>query len=356
MSKNQKSALFFPINGQGLGHLNRCLAYARHLPKSWRISFFSLSPVIEPILKMGFAAEYFLSPFWTKNSSYFWNHEMAIRLGMLMEHVRPDILVFDGGYPFLGLQWALSKRGKPLTVIWSRRGLSKTTDENINERLFDLILRPGEIDASPGPCPSGKPPVIDIPPVTLFGRQELLPPDEARKFLGLPADEKYILISLASGNYKQINEQGLFLLEEVQKAGYRPVWLQSPLSIKPLELPTGIARLSAYPIAHCMKAFSGMISAAGYNTCCEAALAGLKTLFLPNDNLIDDQRSRALILAERNLGVVCEKEDASSLKEKIREFFNFIESPAAPPLHFANGAETGGGVIRKFSMKYKFNP
>lgn len=65
--------LFFSINGSGMGHMNRCLAYARRLQGKADISFFSLSSAMEFIEEMGFTAEYFVSPFWSANSNYDWN-------------------------------------------------------------------------------------------------------------------------------------------------------------------------------------------------------------------------------------------------------------------------------------------
>ena len=56
---------FFPINGSGMGHLSRCLSYARRLESRAYCSFFNLASAIEYVERMGFAAEYFISPFWS---------------------------------------------------------------------------------------------------------------------------------------------------------------------------------------------------------------------------------------------------------------------------------------------------
>lgn len=349
MPSRKKSILFFPINGSGLGHLNRCLAYARHLPKDWRISFFSLSPVIEPLLKMGIEVEYFLSYFWTKNSSYFWNHELAIRLGMMLKHVCPDILVFDGTYPYQGLQWALDKYNHPIKCVWSYRGFIKSSEKNLNlnDEIFDLILQPGELDSITHFSQASSSPkaIVNIPPVTLFDREELLSREAARKLLNLSPEGKYILLSIASGNLKDIRELGHFLLSEVSNAGYEPVWLQSPLSIKPLDLPQGNRRLSIYPVAQYLKAFNGVIAAAGYNTCYEGAVTGLPTFFIPNEKLVDDQRRRAQILVDHKLGVLCEREEKDSMRQKLSEFFSLMKNNGEKPIAFQNGAKTASDLI-----------
>lgn len=194
--KKTHTVLFIPINGSGLGHLNRCLAYARHMPPSWRCVFFSLSAAIAPVLNMGYEVDYFLSHFWTTNNSTNWNRELAVRLGLLLEHVRPDVLLFDGVYPYLGLKRALLAYRKPLKLIWSRRGLQKNAGkEKDDSDLFDLVIQPGEIHDSP--CRTagadGKPPILTTPPVTLFDKEDLLPASEARRSLNLEEARRYIL-------------------------------------------------------------------------------------------------------------------------------------------------------------------
>ena len=56
-------------------------------------SFFSLASAIEYIEEMGFAADYFVSPFWSCKSAYDWNTELAIRFGMMLEQDVPEVAV-----------------------------------------------------------------------------------------------------------------------------------------------------------------------------------------------------------------------------------------------------------------------
>lgn len=350
--KKGKSILFFPINGSGIGHLTRCLAYARHLPKDWNIRFFSLSVAIDAIEAMGYEADYFLSHFWTVNTSTNWNRELAARLGLMLEYSRPDILLFDGTYPYLGLKRALMAYGRPIKVVWSRRGLWKGGEDQENpENIFHLLIRPGELEAEPATASSPMPdlPTVDTPPVTLFDREELLSGEEARRELNLEQNKKYILFSTGPDILTNLEDRIKWLSGKLQARGFTPVWLQSPLAIKLFKPPVGALLLEKYPIARHLKAFAGLVSAAGYNSCYEALVAELPTLFLPNDKLLDNQRKRALFLVENNLAVLCEGDGHEAMEKAFNEFMKLFESSERGLPTFINGASMAAQTLKELA-------
>src|SRR5690606_35346150 len=116
--------VFFNINGSGLGHLSRCLAYARRLEGRARPVFFSLASAIEIIHDFGFEADYFVSQFWSDAHVNAWERELAPRFGLMLEEVRPDVAVFDGTWPFRAFMDACDAHGLRRRV-WSNRGLHK---------------------------------------------------------------------------------------------------------------------------------------------------------------------------------------------------------------------------------------
>ena len=138
--------LFFNINGSGLGHLSRCLAYARRMQGRATAVFFSLASAIETIHDMGFEADYFVSEFWSRSHMNAWNRELAVRFGLMLEEVRPVAVVFDGEWPFHGFMNACDIHGVPFRV-WSNRGLHKKDFDPVpvRESAFDLVIRTGEI-------------------------------------------------------------------------------------------------------------------------------------------------------------------------------------------------------------------
>ena len=128
-----------------MGHLTRCLAYARRLRERAECAFFSLPSAMEALGDMGLEGDYFVSPFWSVNTTHDWNCELAVRFGMMLERTRPDVVVFDGTWPFQGFLAACRAYGRPLKLVWSNRGLLKKNAKTVpvDNSLFDLLIRPG---------------------------------------------------------------------------------------------------------------------------------------------------------------------------------------------------------------------
>jgi hypothetical protein len=168
-SGSTNSILFFNINGSGLGHLSRCLAYARRLRDRARPVFFSLASAIEVIEEMGFEGDYFVSDFSTAAHQRAWNRELALRFGLMLESVRPEVVVFDGTWPFGGFLDACEAFGVRRKV-WSNRGLHRegAPEVPVEESLFDLVLEPGEIGTGPAVLRAERPGrKVMVPPVTM---------------------------------------------------------------------------------------------------------------------------------------------------------------------------------------------
>ena len=352
--KDKPYILFFPTNGSGLGHMTRCLAYARRLRGRADSAFFSLSSAIEFIEEMGFAADYFVSPFWSANTTYDWNCELAVRFGMLLEHTRPDVVMFDGTWPFQGFLAACRAYGRPLKIVWSNRGLLKEDAKAVpvDATLFDLIIQPGELGTAcaeatmPG---GGK--KITVPPVTLFDDGELLSKAEARRRLGLEPQERYALFSLGPGNLKDVGGLGHELVRRVQAKGFTVVWACAPISVRDVTLPPRVRSISVYPLVRCFRAFDIFVGAAGYNTCCEVAQTQIPSLIVPNTLLADDQEARARLLAAHAPVIVSSCETARECRAAIGELRELMESPVATAHTLSmNGAALAAEAILQLAQ------
>lgn len=297
---HQLRILFFNVNGSGMGHMTRCLAYARRLRNRAENSFFSLASAIEYIEETGFVADYFVSPFWSCNTTYAWNTELAVRFGMMLERMRPEVVVFDGTWPFQGFLAACRAYGRPLKMVWSNRGLLKENAKKVtvDASLFDLIIQPGELGTmySETPLPHGGK-RITVPPVVLLDADDLFNRSEARKQLRLEPHGHYALFSLGPGNLKDVSGIGHTLMHRFCMEGYTIVWACAPISVRDMELPQAVRPISVYPLARYLRAFDIFVGAAGYNTCCEIVQAQIPSLLVPNTLLADDQTCRARLVA-----------------------------------------------------------
>lgn len=340
---SKKRVLFLNVNGSGLGHLNRCLAYARRLQGRMYSVFFSLASAIDIIEEMGFEADYFVSPYWSANTTFAWNCELAVRFGLMLERVQPDVVVFDGTWPFQGFMRACEAYGAP-ALVWSNRGLLKSniSPVSVDETLFDLIIQPGEL--SDQNCESelaGGGGRMTVPPVCLLDEEEILNRNVAREELGLSLQGRYVLFSLGPGNLKDITDIGRNLIGLFESYGWRIVWTKPPITVRDVEFPSNIMPLTLYPLAKYMRAFDAFVGAAGYNTCCEVVQAQVPSLLVPNTELADDQARRAHMVARMAPVVVSACETQVECREAIDMLFERIAAGnermmPSPPLNGAS--------------------
>jgi UDP:flavonoid glycosyltransferase YjiC (YdhE family) len=318
--------LFFNVNGSGMGHLNRCLSYARRLRGRARPVFFSLASAIELIEEMGFEADYFVSPYWSTSSTFAWNSELAVRFGMLLERVRPDVIVFDGTWPFQGFLSACKTFGSP-ALVWSNRGLLKEGAKTVtvDESQFDLVIQPGELGAreSDTLIEGGGTRAL-VPPVCVLEDEELLERAAARDALKLPQNGRFVLFALGPGNLKDVAGIGYGLIRQFAAAGFKVVWVRAPISVRDVELPDGVMPLTVYPLARYLRAFDAFVGAAGYNTCCELVQAGVPALLVPNAELADDQVRRAHMVADVMAAVVAPCETDQDRQDAVGKLLGML--------------------------------
>jgi hypothetical protein len=340
--------VLFNINGSGMGHLSTCLAYANRLRGRARPVFFSLASAMEMIHDMGYEGDYFVSRFWSRASGWAWDQQLSLRLGLLFERVRPDIVVFDGTWPYRGLLHAVTAYGAT-KLVWSNLVLYKkgTRAVPIRESKFDLMIRLGEIGTSfhvdqKGPSLRK----VTIPPVTLLEDHELLGREEARAALGLQRQARYALFALGPGNLKDVSGIGHGLLSEMETRGYTVVWARAPISARDVQLPDNVIPMSVYPLVRFMRAFDVFVGAAGYNTCCEVLQSGVPTLFVPNKLVSDDQTRRAEMVAGATRAVVSPCESNEQRARAVESLVMLKDSVHDTQLQFAlNGAEHAADEI-----------
>ena len=328
-SSSLPCVVLFNINGSGMGHMSTCLAYANRLRGRARCVFFSLASAIEMIHDMGFEADYFVSRFWSRASAWAWDRQLALRLGMLFERVRPDVVVFDGTWPYRGLRAAAATFSVP-ALVWSNLTLYKKGMHAVpvEEREFDLVIQLGELGSTFSVEREERPArQVTIPPVTLLRKSELLDRSSARDELGLSREGRYALFSLGPGNLKDVTGIGRGLVDEMKRRGYTVVWTRAPISAGHVEWPEDVVPISVYPLVRYMRAFDLFAGAAGYNTCCEVLQAGIPTLFVPNTLVADDQTRRAEMVAQAVPAVVSPCETPGQRTEAVERLLALAGAP-----------------------------
>lgn len=331
-SSARPRVVFFSINGAGLGHLSRSLAYARRLEDRAELVFFSLASALEVIHDMGFPADYFVSEAWTRSESNAWERELLVRFALLLEEVRPTVAVFDGTWPFQGFLDACDAYNVPRRV-WSKRGLHRPGHGivPVDERHFDLVLEPGELGTSLTVVRSRRPGrKVKTPPVTLLRDDEPLGRDAARAALGLDPDGRHALLALGAGNLGDPTPAAVGLIEELGRRGFDVACARAPISIRDLPLPDGARPLELFPLGRYLRAFDVFVGAAGYNTCCEVVQSGVPSLLVPNTVAADDQARRAAAVARHARAVVSVCRTAEERREAVDRLLALVDAEPPP--------------------------
>lgn len=301
--------LMVTSNGAGLGHLTRCLALAHVLPDAIAVDILTLSTAAAEIRDERVTVHYFPSRETAALSGSTWERAFTRELVDRFVADRPDVIMFDGTYVYRPVHDVARSFGIPL--VWILRGCWKEGRQTAQTRdpadVADALLLPDDYAcASDFPVVEPNLPVYLAPPLTLTKPGDLLERAEALDALGLDTQERYVLIQLGAGNIDDIGESLQAAAAAVLSLGdaWRPVISDSPLSRSLVELPGGVARIRAYPLARYFNAFEFAVLAAGYNSVQEALSLGLPAIFVPNTAaMTDDQQRRAVSAADRGLAL-----------------------------------------------------
>jgi hypothetical protein len=302
---------------------------------------------MEMIHEMGFEGDYFVSRFWSQASAWNWDRQLALRLGMLFERVRPQVVVFDGTWPYRGLLHAAAAYGGT-RMVWSDLTMYKPgwREVPVSKRHFDLVIKLGELGSVFSVDEEAEPVrQVTIPPFTLLRDGELEDRLTARRSLELEPDGRYALLSLGPGNLKDVSAIGRGLIEELSARGYTVVWTRTPISHSDVSLPDDVVPISVYPLVRYMRAFDVIVSAAGYNTCCEVLQSGVPTLFVPNRLVADDQARRAEIVAKVVPAVVSPCETDEQRAEAVARLLSLSAGQGESPGIDLSGAERAADEI-----------
>jgi len=301
--QRRPTIVFVTSNGAGMGHLTRELGIARAVGADATCVFVSLSQGVPVVAQFGLAYEYVPFSSALDVSANEWNVYGEARFRRAFETYEPDVVVFDGVWPYAGLMSAIRSVGA--AAVWVRRGMWKShisSDQLAKAASFDLVVEPGDYaSAYDTGATRGAEGVLRVAPITVVSREEILGREEARDALGLPAEGEIALVTLGAGVINDTASAQDLFVDAVRRLGpgWRPVVTQAKIA----GAPGGPGTISVYPLARYARAFDVAVSAAGYNSYHEWINALLPTIWLPNtETITDDQEARSRFAQDSGMG------------------------------------------------------
>lgn len=314
--------LFLTSNGVGLGHLTRSLAIGRRLPAGVDMVIFTLSQAAPVVARLGVPVEFLVSQGHAGLGNEDWNALYHHRLLALLEQYRPDIVSFDGTFPYRGLVEATRDR-PDLAWVWCRRAMwraGRGEPALARAGAFDLVVEPGEYAtaADPGATVAHRDTARVVAPVTLVQRSRLLDRARACADLVIDPDGTNVLVQLGAGTIDDVASTAGTVVSHLLARGVTVVVPVSPIAAERPDLPDGCHTVSAYPLAPVFRAFDAAVAAAGYNSFHEVLDLAVPTLLLPNrETAMDDQCARARWAADAGVALAAEPDDPPGIRAAL---------------------------------------
>lgn len=349
-------ALFYAVNGLGLGHVTRLLGIARALRRlspDCEVLFLTTSEADGVLHRERFAA--------VKLPSKTIREEVGLQKTRYLKLAQtvtwntlaafePDVLVVDT-YPmgsFEELIPALRWRQKNVFVFREQRPdavgmplLQATLP------LYDAIIVPHRSADAVGPVPEPSK-LRAVGPILVRERAELKSRDEARRALGLPTNGTLVYASFGGGG----EPESMTALEATAQAvaalkDARLVVGAGPLLRDVPPLPNATVLRGVYPMLEFLPAFDAAVTATGYNSAHELLFAGVPSVFVPFERVLDDQERRARFFEAQGAGRVVTSLEPKTLAAALDDVLVRKRriSDAGRALVPANGAEAAARVL-----------
>jgi hypothetical protein len=297
------SLLLISSNGAGMGHLTRLMAYARRVEPYLAPHFLSLSQAVGVVAQYGYSFDYVPSAGATGLSSKRWHDLFTERLSDAVARLSPAVVVFDGTWPYNGIQRVRDAHPE-VRWVWSRRGMWRrgtSVEQLAKASWFDDVLAPGELAEAYDVGATSAAGGIRLGPVTLLDADELDDRDMARHALRLPMDRRLALVTLGAGNINETSQQTGAVVAALGRLGVEICVTQTEIAASDWTR-AGIHVVREFPLSRRFRAFDLAVSASGYNSFHELLRFGIPTLFIPNrDTALDDQQRRARFASDRGL-------------------------------------------------------
>ncbi|HUG08102.1 MAG TPA: glycosyltransferase [Acidimicrobiia bacterium] len=307
-------------NGWGLGHLSRQIAIALAVGDDADVTMFSFSRGLPLVTEFGLRGEFcpgYDSP-WIPGER--WNSYVERRFQHFVSESRPDVVLFDGVAPYVGILNALLDFPS-ISAGWLRRGmwLRRRTEQLTKSSAFDFVVEPGDLASEADHGPTSRLDSVRVPPVSLLEVVPLLDREGAAAELGLDPDLPALLFALGPGQPADpFDARKVALHEALEHDAWQVGVVSSPLApADAATAPNGVQLRGVYPLLRYLGAFDAAVSAAGYNSVHELIPAGVPSLLVPKSaSRTDDQFARAAFLADRRLAMMAPDDNLALVRER----------------------------------------
>ncbi|MDD9921781.1 MAG: glycosyltransferase [Boseongicola sp.] len=320
---------FFPTNGNGLGHAQRCALVAEEMDAADRKHFAAFPSCVTLLQRRGFdvtplaqRSEFLSEPYSNDLMNY-------IRLRNLLN--TNDKIVFDGGHVFDSVYRVVSE--KRLDAIWVRRGLWQAAQVNPialeRERIFSKIIVPGEAFEELNSDYSQGAHIHHVGPIVNAEGRSKSDGDAIKAKLEetLQSSAKTLVVSMLGGGVASDRTmQTQVICSQIEN---RPDCMHVIVAWPNAVIPAGYY---GWKNSHVVSTDNALqlalaadltVSAAGYNSFHEFMYAGVPSIMIPQSApYLDDQERRAQAAADRGLTALVKDTELVKLESEISAFLD----------------------------------
>ncbi len=345
-------------NGWGLGHLSREIAIALAIGDRADITMFSFSRGLPLAAEFGIRGEFCPGPDSPWIPHEHWNRYVERRFDLFFDETMPDVVLFDGVAPYIGLINALRNRPS-ISAGWLRRGMWRSGPSNAQltkSTAFDFIVEPGDIAADADTGPTADLPAMRVPPVSLLEVVPALDRAEAAVALGLDPERPALLLGLGLGlPGDPVDARSAVIERALRHSEWQVGFITSPLADRVEDTatdPAGSGDTSnlvpiegVYPLTRYLAAFDAAINASGYNSVHELIPSRVPTLFIPKlASRTDDQTARAAFLERRGLALTASQDDLGEIQRQVDNLLGDARTGLVESLRAIPDGELIGGA------------
>lgn len=338
-------------NGWGLGHLSREIAIGIAIGHRAEVTMFTFSRGLPLATQFGLRGEFCpgqTSP-WIRPER--WDAYVEGRFEAFLSEVEPNVVLFDGVAPYVGVINAL-RRHRSVSAGWLRRGMWLRGPNNgqlHKTDAFDFVIEPGDISADADDGPTAALQSIRVPPVSLLDVVPSLSRADAAGALGLDPEKPALLFALGAGQPgDSVDARTVAIRQALRHDDWQVGVVRSPLTDPAsdgIEGQTDVEIAGVYPLSRYLAAFDAAISAAGYNSVHELIPARVPTLFIPKSaSKTDNQVARASYLADRGLALVASDADIEEVESQVKTLLGGAGMGLSARLAQAPDDEMTGGA------------